>query len=90
MVCAMPAVQARADMVEKSGYFADRLKQLRHAAGMSQADLAKSSGVPVTTIHGFEQGRREPGFVTLLRLAKGLGVSLAAFEPDEQTKKRKK
>jgi transcriptional regulator with XRE-family HTH domain len=60
--------------------FARRLKELRAAAGLSQTGLARASGVPAGTIRSFEVSRREPTFRSLLRLARGLGVSLAAFE----------
>jgi transcriptional regulator with XRE-family HTH domain len=51
---------------------------------MSQSALEEASGVPAPTIRGFEQGRREPTFATLTKLARGLGVSLSAFEPPEE------
>jgi transcriptional regulator with XRE-family HTH domain len=60
--------------------FAARLRQLRQAAGLSQAQLAAASGVPVKTIRGLEITPREPTLNTLLLLAQGLGVGLAAFE----------
>jgi transcriptional regulator with XRE-family HTH domain len=64
-----------------SGYFADRLKELRGVAGLSQPELALRSDLSVGGIRQFEQGRREPTFETLVKLAAGLGVSLAAFDP---------
>jgi transcriptional regulator with XRE-family HTH domain len=69
-------------MPEKKGFFAERLKALRDEAGLSQPQLADRSGVGVSTIRQFEYGRREPTYGTLVKLAGGLGVSLAAFEPD--------
>jgi transcriptional regulator with XRE-family HTH domain len=80
-------------MARKTGHFAALLKQLRAAANLSQSGLAKRCGVPVGTIQGFEIGRREPTYGTLLKLARGLGVSLAAFDVDEpppEGPKRKK
>jgi transcriptional regulator with XRE-family HTH domain len=74
---------------DKSGYFAGRLKELRHKAGLSQPGLATTAELPVSTIRGFEQGLREPTFATLLKLAKGLGVSLAAFDEEPKATKRK-
>jgi transcriptional regulator with XRE-family HTH domain len=47
---------------------------------LSQPGLAAAAGVPVGTIRGWEIGRSEPGLSALLRLARGLGVNLAAFE----------
>ena len=60
--------------------FADRLKVLRAAAALSQPQLAKQTGLHVGTIRQFEQGRREPTYGTLVKLAAGLGVSLSAFD----------
>ncbi len=66
------------------GFFAERLKLLRAQAGLSQPMLAEKSGLGVSTIRQFEYGRREPAYSTLVKLAKGLNVSLDAFgEPAE-------
>ena len=48
--------------------FATRIKLLRLKQGISQAELAKSIGVAVSTIGMYEQGRREPDFPTFLKL----------------------
>ena len=40
--------------------FAAQLKQARHAAGLSQSQLAEKLGVSVQTIKNWEVGRREP------------------------------
>jgi transcriptional regulator with XRE-family HTH domain len=63
-----------------TGLFAERLKTLRKQAELSQPQLAARSGVAVGTIRQFEYGLREPTYGTLLKLAAGLGVSLAAFD----------
>jgi len=60
--------------------FAELLKDLRRAKGLSQGGLAAASGVPVATIRQWEYGRREPSLGALLRVAKGLGISLAVFD----------
>jgi transcriptional regulator with XRE-family HTH domain len=78
-------------MPGKKGFFAVRLRELRDQAGLSQTVLADKSGVPVGTIRYFEYGLREPTYETLVKLADGLGVSLAAFDPPAKpTRKRKK
>jgi transcriptional regulator with XRE-family HTH domain len=53
-----------------------KLQQLRKECGMSQFQLAVASGVPVSTLQGWEQGRREPLLLAAARVAKALGVSL--------------
>ena len=59
--------------------FAEKLRVLREQAGMSQAVLAKTSGVPLWTLRKFEQGRREPLWLVLFQLADALGVPVDAF-----------
>lgn len=56
--------------------FADRLRQLRLAANMTQAALAEASGVALPTIRNYEQGDREPLLSTAKKLAQALGVSM--------------
>jgi transcriptional regulator with XRE-family HTH domain len=68
---------------------ARRLVEVRHGAGLSQNQLADRSGVPVSTIRQFEQGRREPTYQTLVKLAWGLGMSLAVFDQEPPARKRK-
>ena len=75
-------------MTDGPGFFAERLKELRNNAGLSQPGLAVRSGVGVSTIRQFEYGRREPTYGTLVKLARGLGVSLAAFNHLEDQEAR--
>lgn len=59
--------------------FAEKLQSLREKAGLSQSQLAQASGVPVWTLRGYEQGRREPLWHVLFKLADALGVDCRAF-----------
>jgi transcriptional regulator with XRE-family HTH domain len=59
--------------------FGEKLRELREHAGLSQAELAKSSGVPLWTLRKFEQGRREPLWLVLFQLADILDVPVDAF-----------
>ena len=78
---------------DKTEFFAERLRQLRKAAGLTQQQLADRSGLAWSTIQQFESARREPAFAILVKLAAGLGVSLSAFDPPaaepEKPKRRK-
>ena len=65
--------------------FADKLKELRQTAGMTQVRLSEASGVPLPTIRDYEQGKREPLLSNAYRLARALGVSLDALPADELT-----
>ena len=49
---------------------AKRMQELRHERGWSQDEVAKKLGVAQTTYAGYEIGRSEPDFKTLVRIAK--------------------
>jgi transcriptional regulator with XRE-family HTH domain len=59
--------------------FADKLWALRGQAGLSEAALAKKSGVPLGTLHGYGLGLRLPTLAAAAALAEALGVSCADF-----------
>jgi len=63
---------------------ADRLKEARHAAGLSQTELARASGVPLRTITNLEQGiALKPKLATATKLAKALKIKLADLTDDD-------
>jgi transcriptional regulator with XRE-family HTH domain len=64
--------------------FADKLRELRQAGGMTQAALSDRSGIPLPTIRDYEQGKREPLLSSAWRLARALGVSLDVFPGPEE------
>ncbi|HEC54879.1 MAG TPA: helix-turn-helix domain-containing protein [Gammaproteobacteria bacterium] len=53
---------ARGERPPSREFFVDALKvkEIRHATGLSQARFAKAIDVPVGTLQNWEQGRREP------------------------------
>jgi putative transcriptional regulator len=59
--------------------FGEKLKELRDAAGLSQAGLAEAGGVPIGTIRDYEQGKRDPLLSTAQKLARALGHGLDVF-----------
>jgi transcriptional regulator with XRE-family HTH domain len=63
--------------------FAEKLRQLRDAAGLTQGQLAERSGINLWTIRGYEQGRREPNWKGVLSLAKALAVAAEVFAEGE-------
>jgi transcriptional regulator with XRE-family HTH domain len=79
--------------------FREKLLSLRESAGMSQPGLAEASGVPVSTLRNYEQGRtgERINFAYVVKLASALGVTCAAFadcedvvaEPEEEDTKSK-
>ncbi len=52
-----------------------RLRMLRRENGLSQQDLAHKLGISASAIGMYEQGRREPDYDTLVRMARLFGVS---------------
>jgi DNA-binding XRE family transcriptional regulator len=59
--------------------FADKLRELRDAAGLSEAKLAKLSGVPFASLHDYGLGRRKPSLAAAAKIARALGVTCEAF-----------
>jgi transcriptional regulator with XRE-family HTH domain len=55
--------------------FGDRLRQLRHAAGLSQEQLATKAGLDRTYVSSCERGERNVSLSTICKLAEALGVS---------------
>ncbi len=53
--------------------FAQRLKALRLATGLSRTELAARSGLAPGSLRAYEEGRRAPQERTALRLARVLG-----------------
>jgi len=72
--------------MDTTNHFAARLRELRTAKGLTQHELAERSGLHRQAIAKLELAEREPSWASVLALAKGLGVSIAAFEtPAEAT-----
>src|SRR5689334_5033182 len=59
--------------------FADKLRALREAAGISKYELAKRAGLSKQELSRLELGQREPSWATVQALAKALGVTCEAF-----------
>jgi transcriptional regulator with XRE-family HTH domain len=57
--------------------FGAALRAVREQQGMSQRALADAAGLHRTTLSAIERGRRDPTFVTLVKLRRGLGDGLS-------------
>lgn len=68
-----------------SSSFGIKLKELRTAAGLTQAALAEKAGVSKGGIANIEQGIREPVWSTIVALAAALGVDCSAFQQSPPT-----
>jgi predicted nucleotidyltransferase/DNA-binding XRE family transcriptional regulator len=52
------------------------LRQARHAAGLTQREVATRAGVQQSVVSAYESGGREPSLATLSSLVEACGVSL--------------
>jgi DNA-binding XRE family transcriptional regulator len=60
-----------------------RLRELRLAAGLTQAELARRTGIHRPNIARVEAGRHTPSLETLARLAQAIGVSTTRVLSDD-------
>ena len=60
---------------EKMKVFPQRLKELRLKKGLTQTELGEKVGVKQNTFTNWENGKREPNFETLLKLASILNTT---------------
>jgi transcriptional regulator with XRE-family HTH domain len=64
----------------EDGQFGLQLKQLRQAAGLTQPQLAAKAGLSKAGVADLEQGRNDPSWATVTKLAAALGVDCRAFQ----------
>lgn len=59
--------------------YAANLRRLRAEAGLSQEGLAFRAGIHRTAVSLMENGKRLPGFETMVRLVGALGIEAGAL-----------
>lgn len=59
--------------------FAERLKEARRKAELTQAELSKSLGLTKNAVSNYEQAIREPSLATLVRLSQKLKKPVGWF-----------
>lgn len=64
------------ELMKTSNIFPQRLKELRLKKRLTQTELGKKLGVKQSTFTNWENGKREPNFETLIKLADLLEVSV--------------
>lgn len=64
---------------DESTVFGQRIRSLRKAQGLTQAELAEKLGYEPMTISRFERGTYGPNFDALIDLAKVFSVSIASL-----------
>lgn len=52
---------------------AETLRRLRREAALTQAELARSAGIPASVLSAYENGRRAPSASTFLRIVRSAG-----------------
>ena len=70
--------------------FTERLKELRKKKGLKQQEIAELLGVKRNTYSDWENGKTEPSFENLIKLADLLEVSLDWLFGREQMKVKKR
>ena len=65
----------------------ERLRLIRKARKMTQAELAMATGIHRTLIAKYETGRTNPGAIRLMKLASALGCTVDDLigNPDDTT-----
>lgn len=59
----------------------EKLKKERKSAGLTQAELAKKSGLYDSQIRNYESDRNKPTLKTLIKIAEGLQIPLSKLVP---------
>ena len=72
-----------------AAHLARNLVGLRHARGLTQEALAKSSGLPRSTIANLESGDGNPSLAVLVKVAGKLGVPIDELLASPRAKVRK-
>jgi transcriptional regulator with XRE-family HTH domain len=62
-------------------YVGNKIKEKRKAAGLSQQELEKKSGLPQSHISRLENGQHSPSFASLEKIARALGIPVSDLEP---------
>ena len=64
-----------------------KLMLARDNAGLTREQLSENADVEANSIYRYETGKQVPNFPTVIRLAKGLGVSVADLVSDDDIEK---
>jgi transcriptional regulator with XRE-family HTH domain len=63
--------------VDATAQFGENLRRLRHAAGLTQEALSARTKIDTGEISRLERGARDPQLRTIVRIARGLDVTVA-------------
>ena len=68
--------------MDPTAQFAENLRRLRLASGLTQEGLSDATAMGAAEISRLERGGHDPQLHTIVRLARGLGVSVAELLRD--------
>lgn len=75
----MPRADYRSGSPAELRRLGTALRELREQAGLKQIELAADSGLSESRISEVENGKSDLRWSTLVRMLKGLGVSIGEF-----------
>lgn len=61
--------------MDPTAQFAENLRRLRLAAGLTQQQVSEAAQMEPAEISRLERGGRDPQLITIVRVARGLGVT---------------
>ena len=73
------------DYATESYYVADKIREIRERAGISQEELADRLSVSPCTVHRIESGKRQLPIGTLLRFSDTMGIPVMDLLPKQTT-----
>jgi transcriptional regulator with XRE-family HTH domain len=68
--------------------FVELLREVRHAAGVTQVQLARNLGTTQSVVSKWERGEARLDFVQVLAVCRALGTSLSSFAQDFERRTR--
>ena len=76
------------DEEEQLQFVINRIKEIRTQKHISQLELSNISNLSQSFLASIEKGRKQPSVLTLIRIAKALGVSPKIFFPEIKKKSK--
>jgi transcriptional regulator with XRE-family HTH domain len=61
----------------------DLIGEIKRKSGLSQAELARRSGLQPSVLSAYEHGRRQPSVAALARIARAAGQELTISPPSD-------
>jgi len=70
--------------VDNERVSAELIGTIRRISGITQAELARRTGIQSSVISAYEHGRRQPSGAALARIARAAGLELTVSPPSDQ------